>query len=161
MKSLHLTALFVVASAMLAGSASAGSTIIVTLRDNGQTLDLSTNMGFAMGAHGDMKKAPMSIKINVNRVKSGQVTFKVLNASKETIHEMVLSPIKDENATLPFIEKENRVDEEGSGHLGEVSELDPGKKGELTVDMKPGSYILYCNIPGHYGAGMWTTLKVQ
>jgi len=44
--------------------------------------------------------------------------------------------------------------------LGEVSELDPGASGELGIDLAKGSYILYCNVPGHYMAGMWTILTV-
>ena len=62
---------------------------------------------------------------------------------------------------MPYLDNENRVDEKKAVHLGEVSEHDQGKKGELTVDLKPGSYVLYCNIVGHYGEGMWTTLKVK
>ena len=156
-----LMASIVVASAMITVSAHAASTVIVSLQDNGETLDLSKNMGMTMDKHPDMSKVPMSIKLNVKVISAGTVTFKVLNASKSVIHEMILSPIKDENVVLPYVDTENRVDEEKAEHLGEVSELDPGKKGELTVDLKPGSYILYCNIPGHYGAGMWTTLKVE
>ena len=34
--------------------------------------------------------------------------------------------------------------------LGEVSELDPGKSGTLTLTIKPGKYLLVCNVPGHY-----------
>ena len=26
--------------------------------------------------------------------------------------------------------------------------------------LKPGLYILYCNIPGHYVLGMWTLMTV-
>jgi uncharacterized cupredoxin-like copper-binding protein len=74
---------------------------------------------------------------------------------------MLISPVKDKDTLLPFIENENRVDEEKSGDLGEVSELDPGKSGKLTLTLKPGTYILFCNVPGHYTAGMWATLTVK
>ena len=159
---IHLFAASVCAvGALLTGAAHAASTVLVSLQDNGQSLDLSKNLGMTMDKHPDMKMAPMSVKINVTKVSPGKVTFMVVNASKETVHEIILSPVKDENVLLPYIDNENRVDEEKAGHLGEVSELDPGKKGTLTVDLKLGSYILYCNIPGHYGAGMWTKLKVQ
>lgn len=159
---IHLFAASVCAvGELLTGAAHAASTVLVSLQDNGQSLDLSKNLGMTMDKHPDMKMAPMSVKINVTKVSPGKVTFMVVNASKETVHEIILSPVKDENVLLPYIDNENRVDEEKAGHLGEVSELDPGKKGTLTVDLKLGSYILYCNIPGHYGAGMWTKLKVQ
>jgi uncharacterized cupredoxin-like copper-binding protein len=114
-----------------------------------------------MGMHGDMKKAPMGIKINKKTVPHGKVTFEVKNVGKELLHEMLVAPIKDENTALPYIDKEYRANEEASGDLGEVSELEPGKSGALTLDLKPGLYLLFCNVPGHYAAGMWTTIKVK
>ena len=141
--------------------AMAGATVMVKLLDNGETLDLSKNLGMAPGTKMDMSKAPMGIKIQPAVVPQGKVVFKVTNNSKTVIHEMLLAPIANANAALPYIDKENRADEENTHDLGEVSELDPGKGGELTVDMKPGSYVLFCNVPGHLGAGMWTTIIVK
>jgi len=71
-----------------------------------------------------------------------------------------VSPIVDTHTPLPYLPDELRVDEDAATHLGEVSELDPGQSGALTLTLKPGSYILYCNIPGHYVMGMWTVLQV-
>ncbi|MGX7876784.1 sulfocyanin-like copper-binding protein [Mesorhizobium sp. ORM6] len=31
----------------------------------------------------------------------------------------------------------------------------------MTVDLKAGKYLLICNVPGHYGAGMWTEFTVD
>jgi uncharacterized cupredoxin-like copper-binding protein len=145
----------------IAAPAFAASTVNVELWDKDATIDLSKNWGLGMGMHGDMKTAKMGIKINKKTVPHGKVTFKVTNKAKELLHEMLVAPVKDENAVLPYIDKDNRVDEEASGDLGEVSELAPGKSGELTLDLKPGLYILFCNVTGHYGAGMWTTIKVK
>ena len=44
--------------------------------------------------------------------------------------------------------------------MGEVSELDPGKSGSLTVTLNPGKYLLICNDPGHYVSGMWAEFDV-
>ncbi len=60
-----------------------------------------------------------------------------------------------------YDETMQKVDEDAAGHLGEVAELEPGASGSLTLTMKPGTYILYCNIPGHYAAGMWTLFTVK
>jgi uncharacterized cupredoxin-like copper-binding protein len=144
-----------------AAPAFADATVNVQLLDKGGMMDMSKNMMMGMGMKGDMKMAIMSIKIDKKTVPHGKVTFQVKNASKETLHEMLISPIASETTVLPYIDNENRVDEEKSGDLGEVSELDPGKSGALTLDLKPGLYLLFCNVPGHYAAGMWTTLKVQ
>jgi uncharacterized cupredoxin-like copper-binding protein len=53
------------------------------------------------------------------------------------------------------------VNEDAAGHLGEVSELDPGQSGSLSMKLDPGTYMLFCNVPGHYMAGMWTTITVE
>lgn len=142
-------------------SALADSTVNVSLWDKGGMMDMGKNMHMGMGMGGNMKMAMMGIDIDLKTVPAGKVTFAVTNNSKEIQHEMLISPIKDENATLPYVENENRVDEEASGDLGEVSELDPGKTGALTLELKPGLYILFCNVPGHYAWGMWTMLKVE
>ena len=147
--------------AQLPTPALAGATVNVKLWDNGETLDMSKNMGMTPGTAMDMSKAPMGIKIQPAVVPQGKVLFKVTNTSKTVIHEMLLAPISGPKAALPFVDTENRADEKQTHDLGEVSELDPGKTGELTVDMKPGTYILFCNVPGHLGAGMWTTITVK
>lgn len=154
----------VIALTLVAASyapALADAVVKASLLDKGGEMDMSKSMGLGMGMKADMKMAIMSIEIDQKSVPAGKVTFEVTNVSKETIHEMLVAPVADENAVLPFVENENRVDEEKTADLGEVSELEPGKSGALTVEMKPGFYILYCNIPGHYMAGMWTTLKVE
>ncbi len=141
--------------------AAAGTTVKVSLWDKGGMMDFSQNMGMGLGMHHNMSMAMVGIKVDKTTVPAGKVTFEVTNTSKETIHEMILAPIPDENAQLPFVANEGRVDEEASGDLGEVSELDPGKGGSLTLDLQPGLYTLFCNLPGHYMAGMWTTIRVQ
>ena len=122
---------------------------------------MSKSMGLGFAMKGDMSKAIMSIEVDKRQVVRGKVTFDVTNVSKSIIHELIVAPIKDENAAMPYDEKEFKVLEENSTHLGEVSELDPGKKGALTLDLKAGKYLLYCNVPGHYMDGMWTVIEVK
>ena len=74
---------------------------------------------------------------------------------------MIVMFLADPKKPLPYIDAENRVDEDKAGDKGEVSELDPGKSGSLTVDLKAGKYLLICNVPGHYGAGMWAEFTVN
>jgi uncharacterized cupredoxin-like copper-binding protein len=141
----------------------ADSSLKVSLWDKGGGMDMSKNVG--MGMRANMKMAMMGIDIDKKTMAAGKVTFEVTNVSKETQHEMLISPIATEDAVLSFAENENRVDEEKSGDLGEVSELEPGKSGALTLELKPGLCNLFCNIPAHYMAhymmGMWTILKVE
>jgi uncharacterized cupredoxin-like copper-binding protein len=144
---------------------SAETTVHVSLWDNGPDAmdgmgDMAP-MGFAMeGAAMAVDKASMGVKVDVTTIPAGTVTFEATNESKDFVHEMLISPIMDDSTPLPYLADENRVDEDAAGHLGEVSELDPGAKGALTIDLKPGRYILFCNIPGHYVMGMWTLIDV-
>ncbi|MDE2384357.1 MAG: hypothetical protein KGO53_07045 [Alphaproteobacteria bacterium] len=144
----------------LATPAFAGTTINVKLWDKGGKMDMSTGMGLGIGMHGDMTKAIMGIDIDKKKIKAGKVTFSVTNMSKETVHELIVSPINNADETLPYLNNENRVDEEHGSHLGEVSELNGGATGALTINLKPGMYALFCNIPNHYMDGMWTLLEV-
>ena len=139
----------------------ANSSIEVSLWDMGQDMDLSKNSGLGLGMHRDMAAAKLGIRLNQKSVPAGKVTFTVVNNSKEMLHEMIVAPIASANEKLPYIDNENRVNEEAAGDLGEVSELEPGKSGALTLDLKLGLYAIYCNVPGHFGNGMWTLLKVE
>ncbi len=164
-------ALLVCATAGLASTwagagLAASSTVRVGLWDRGATsmnmLGQGPMMGMGMGQgahHGPM--GPMGVKLSTSTVPAGRVTFRVLNQSKALIHEMVISPVKDTNAPLPYDQAGNKVDEDAAGHLGEVAELEPGRSGVLTLDLKPGTYILYCNVAGHYALGMWALLSVK
>jgi uncharacterized cupredoxin-like copper-binding protein len=158
-KLLPPVAALVMAVAAAGPSHATGSVVNVALWDKGADVPMPTNLGLAMG--GDMSKATMGISATPDTVKPGEVTFEVLNASKDTIHEMIVAKLADPKKPLPYIANEERVDEDKEGDLGEVSELDPGKSGALRLELKPGTYILYCNVPGHYVAGMWTTVTVK
>lgn len=152
---------------MSAGQVFARSRVIkVSLWDKGANSHTTGAPGdmmeMAMGKRTKgMPMATMGIRLSSQTVSAGEVTFEVTNSSKHMAHEMVISPIKDTNTPLPYDKDGNKVNEDAAGHLGEVAELAPGKKGALKLTLKPGSYILYCNVPGHYAMGMWTLLTVK
>jgi uncharacterized cupredoxin-like copper-binding protein len=150
------------ALALLSSSAAfASTTVKVVLNDKGGNADFSQDMKLGMGMHGDMKMAVAAVKADKKTVPAGKVTFEVKDASTDNIHEMLIGKVKDANAVLPYSADENSINEDTFKSLGEVSELDPGKSGTLTLDLTPGTYVLFCNLPGHFEAGMWTTLTVQ
>jgi uncharacterized cupredoxin-like copper-binding protein len=143
---------------VIATAARADDTINVSLWDKGSKITLVTNM--TVGEHGDMSAATMGVKLSKDTVKAGKITFKVANDAPETIHEMLVLPLKD--GAVPIIdEKEVKIAENTAGSLGEVPETDPGKTGALTVDLAHGKYLITCNIPGHYMNGMWSILTVE
>ena len=146
-----------------ATAAMADTTVHVSLWDKGPDSMVMDDAHMAMMGKMDMAMMPMAmmgVTLDKTTVPAGKVTFDVVNDSKDITHEFMLSPVTAGETALPYIVDENRVDEEKAGHLGEVSELDTGKGGSLTVDLTPGTYIAYCNIPGHFIGGMWTLLTV-
>ena len=156
-------ALGLVAAMLIAGSAGAvqaAAFVKVSLWDKGSNMDMP--MGLTYAAPGlNLANATMGIKALPGAVKAGKVTFNVKNDSKDTIHEMIVMHLADPGKPLPYIDSANRVDEDKAGDKGEVSELDPGKSGTLTVDLIAGKYLLVCNVPGHYAAGMWAEFTVE
>jgi len=148
-----------VALALSATFASAATVVKVELWDKGVDSGMVKGLSFATPGM-DMSKATMGMKLYRKSAPAGVVTFQVSNVSKDTVHEMIVMYRQDATKPLPYIDAENRVDEDKAGDKGEVSELDPGKSGALTVALKPGKYVLICNVPGHFDSGMWTEFDV-
>lgn len=118
-------------------------------------------------AAGDAKPTILKVKLDTfsikpasTTVKAGAITFDVTNAAKGETHEMVLIKTDLAPADLPYVPDLGRLSEQQLHSLGEVADLNPGKEDMLNVNLKPGKYMLVCNIPGHYKAGMVTPLIV-
>ena len=103
----------------------------------------------------------MRMSIDHDIVNSGLVTFSAVNQSKKLIHEVIVVKEDPRNSLLPYNEKKSQVIESQIRHLGEISDLKPGASGKLTLKLKPGTYLLICNQPGHYKAGMSTPFSVK
>lgn len=103
----------------------------------------------------------MHIELDRDTVKAGPVTFRVANRSKALVHEMLVLQTNAAASQLPYDSRKDALIESKLKSLGEVSELQPGKSGELTVNLKPGPYLLACNQPGHWHGGMWAKFTVK
>jgi len=113
-----------------------------------------------MGDDANRLQDSMGITLNALTVPAGEVTFNVVNVSKDLLHEMVVSKLDGPDAILPYASDIDRIDERMIGTMGEVEALDPGASDMMTLNMQPGTYVLYCNIPGHYSSGMWVKIEV-
>jgi uncharacterized cupredoxin-like copper-binding protein len=133
-----------VSAALYAASATAASVVNVKLQDP------STNAA----------ASSMHIAVDHDSVRAGKVTFRAVNESKDQVHELIVVRVDSQQAALPYDDKKQEVVEKRIRHLGEVADLKPGRSGTLTLSMKPGSYLLICNQPGHYKAGMSTPFSV-
>jgi uncharacterized cupredoxin-like copper-binding protein len=107
----------------------------------------------------DPSIAHMRIVLDKTTIKPGRVTLHAENQSKSLVHEVVVAR-DGGRKDLAFNAKQDRVIESKLHRLGEIADLKPGKAGELTLDLKAGTYLLLCNQPGHYKDGMVAKLIV-
>ena len=105
----------------------------------------------------DPSIAHMRIAVEPTDLKPGRITFEAVNQSKSLTHEVVVVRKRGE---LPFDAKHDRVNEHDVRRLGEIADLAPGATGKLTLNLGPGTYVLFCNEPGHYKDGMIATVVV-
>jgi len=90
--------------------------------------------------------------------RAGAVTFTVKNTGSVT-HELVVIRTDLAEDQLPANAVEpGKVSEDGS--LGESGDVAAGTSADFTLTLAPGHYVLICNEPGHYTAGMHTALTV-
>lgn len=119
---------------------------------------VSVSGALAAGGGGSVKVQLKEFKIvpKPASVTSGKVTFTVKNVGK-LVHEMVVVKTNVAPGKIPV--KDNEASEKGA--VGEVAELKAGKTGKVTLTLKPGKYVLLCNVPGHYKAGQYVRFTVK
>jgi uncharacterized cupredoxin-like copper-binding protein len=93
-------------------------------------------------------------------VHAGPVLFKVKNDSTNLVHEFLVVKTDLGPGAFPMKENGAKVDEDKLKGIRELGDLTPGTSGQLKMTLKPGRYVLFCNQPGHFTAGMVASLTV-
>src|SRR5512144_2553727 len=116
---------------------------------------------------GQYRSGMMRVLAAPGTVSAGTVSFRVRNVGALT-HELVVLPLPSgQVAGQRTIGGDGRVEETASS--GEASRscgvgagdgIAPGASGWVSLRLSSGRYELVCNLPGHYQAGMYTTLTV-
>jgi uncharacterized cupredoxin-like copper-binding protein len=109
---------------------------------------------------GMMGMGMMSIRSDQSSIKAGTVSFDVTNWSRSFVHDVLIIAVDNPNAALPYNYAEAKVAEDQVKVLGEIADLQPNALGAVDVALTPGSYLLICNIAGHYATGMVSQLQV-
>ncbi|MGN6442097.1 MAG: sulfocyanin-like copper-binding protein [Arthrobacter sp.] len=170
---LLLTALSMTAVALLgAGTNPGGAGIPAATRCAapsvaGTVVNVTTTDMGSMRSGPRMMRGGMRLTADRATVVHFKVTFLVTNAGSIP-HEMLVVPLAGtQSAGSRPMGRDGRVDEAGSlGEAaatcaeGEGNGILPSAAGWVTLDLQPGRYELFCNIPGHYWAGMYTELTV-
>lgn len=99
---------------------------------------------------------PFSLEPAVSTVKAGKVRFIAANYGTMT-HEIVV--VKTDKTPEQLAQPDGTANESTS--VGEAADIAAGETKMVTLDLKPGKYVLLCNLPGHYAGGMFATFTVQ
>jgi uncharacterized cupredoxin-like copper-binding protein len=121
---------------------------------------LLVSTGCSGGGGVGVTEVDYSITVDEESAPAGDVTFNIQNDAGQ-IHEFVVFKTDLAPDALPLNE-DGDVDEEGTGvtHIDEVEDIAGGSSQDLTVNLDAGSYVLICNLPGHYKLGMHTGFSV-
>jgi uncharacterized cupredoxin-like copper-binding protein len=125
----------------------------------------------ATRSHGRARSGPVAItvtetdaaiRVSTSRVAAGAYSLVVRNEGT-TSHELVVFRVARPNSPVPTF-RYGGVDEH-SPELEKVADTGagvlPGATRTLGATLRPGRYVLLCNLPGHYQAGMRVTLTVR
>ncbi len=133
----------------------------------------STTVAVASGAVGVVVKE-FAIGLTPAVAKAGEVEFSIKNEGKLE-HEFVIFktqlapdklPTKAPTSTAASSSGAQAavgdVDEDGAGveHITEQEGVEPAKSVTFKATLPAGNYVVICNLPGHYAAGMHATLTV-
>ena len=110
----------------------------------------------------DKPDGSQGMDLSAATVKAGEVTFEVSNVSRnDEEHEFLIAKTDMAPDQLALTQAGDRVDESQLAGLEELGDLEPGESGQLTLDLTPGKYLLFCNEVGHFEAGMYAYLTVE
>jgi uncharacterized cupredoxin-like copper-binding protein len=131
----------------------AGSLAGCGARSTAATARPATTVGIVLQ---DFKIVP-----GATRVAAGRVTFDVSNNGPAT-HEFNVDRTNLAADSLPIDSTGLQLDSASSQlqHQGSIESLDLRASRRLSLDLKPGHYVFYCNLPGHYLSGMRVSLDV-
>jgi uncharacterized cupredoxin-like copper-binding protein len=112
------------------------------------------------GATVDATLKDFAIALDPATVDAGEVTFDIRNDGPSE-HEFVVVETSADVAPGDLPTKDGAVNEDGLDVVDEAEAIAPGDTADLTVDLSPGTYIVFCNIDGHYLSGMHAALTVR
>lgn len=101
------------------------------------------------------------IHLSAKQVPAGNVVFGLTNDGP-TVHEVVVARTDRRSGDLVLGKDGISVAEEARGFrvLGEDESVRLSEQDVLELVLKPGHYVLFCNLEGHYLGGMHTDLEV-
>ena len=107
-----------------------------------------------------VKIKDFKIKPMLPSLDEGPVTLSVWNDGPST-HEFVVVKSDRPSDELPLGADGLSVDEDSVVPIDEITQVDAKTRGTLALALSPGSYVLFCNLEGHYLGGMNASIEVR
>jgi uncharacterized cupredoxin-like copper-binding protein len=140
-----------------------GLSVMVALSFVAAACSDSSNPSASTGGGGNgninATEKDFSITLDSSEAPAGTVKF-TINNTGPSVHEFVVFKTDLAPDKLPLVS--GAVDEEGEGvtHIDEVEDIAVDATETLSVSLEAGKYVVICNVPGHYVAGMHAPLTV-
>lgn len=122
------------------------------------TAPAATEPAVGATADVDLTETPFSVTASPESASAGDVTFNVSNTGV-IVHNF--RAIKTDLAPDALPTADGQADESQLDVVASSSDLDGGGSEEVAATLETGSYVLICNIVGHYEAGMTTAFTVE
>ena len=119
----------------------------------------STSAGGTSSGGVSATEKDFAIELASSSAPAGSVTFNISNDGPST-HEFVVIKTDDAPDALPT-KGDGTVDEDKVTVVDEQEDIAPSTTATLTTNLDAGSYVIICNVPGHYAAGMHTGFTVS
>jgi uncharacterized cupredoxin-like copper-binding protein len=97
------------------------------------------------------------IVVRPKRVPAGDVQLVLRNKGPVT-HELIV--VRGPKSPLPLRTDGLTIDEDVLPETGAIEGVGPGSVRRLRLNLSPGRYQLFCNMAGHFLAGMHAELVV-
>jgi uncharacterized cupredoxin-like copper-binding protein len=104
----------------------------------------------------DMKE--YSVTITPGSIKAGTIKFGIRNVgTMEHEFEIIKTDLAPDK--LPIDVGQGKAKEDGL--VKQIKSVLPNKVATITADLQTGSYVIICNVSGHYQLGMRAAFKVE
>jgi uncharacterized cupredoxin-like copper-binding protein len=110
------------------------------------------------GASVDATLSDFKIQLSKSSGDAGEVTFKITNNGPST-HEFVVFKTDIPEDQIPTTEENgvkiiDEANAQGLELVDEAEDIAADTSPELKVNLPAANYVIVCNIPAHYAAGM-------
>jgi uncharacterized cupredoxin-like copper-binding protein len=144
------------------GHRRAMATLACALLLTGTAAGCSPHSSTAARSRINVRMSDFSIEVSRHSVPAGTVDLHVTNDGPST-HEINVDLTRYAAAKIPLQADGLTAAEDARGlhRINSIEQVNLHRTDDLKVDLKPGRYVLWCNLEGHYLGGMHATFDVR